>query len=216
MPLRRDSLRRRKPRLEPRPRVLIVCEGKKTEPLYLTDVSREEEVRLVEIVIEKGAGTPKSVVERAVAMKRDAEKDAARRADNLLRYDEVWCVFDVDEHPMLKEAQQQARDNDVKLAISNPCIELWFVLHFQEQTAYIHRHDVQRICREHLKGYKKEPKYADLRDHYSEAVERSAKLDERHVRDGQPGANPSSSMYRLTERLRGLGRDQSLRTLRSG
>jgi hypothetical protein len=216
MPLRRNSLRRRSARLESRPRVLIVCEGRKTEPSYITDVNRDEEVRLVDIIIEKGGGTPKSVVERAVAMKRESEKEAARRGDDLLAYDEVWCVFDVDEHPMLKEAQQQARDNEIKLAISNPCFELWFVLHFQEQNAHIHRHDVQRMCRAHLKGYKKEANYADLREGYPQAVERAAKLEERHARDGQPGVNPSTAIYRLTERLRSLGRDQRLRAVRSG
>jgi hypothetical protein len=30
----------------------------------------------------------------------------------------VWCVFDVDIHPNLPEAKQQARDNGLSLAIS--------------------------------------------------------------------------------------------------
>lgn len=214
MPPRRDSLRRRSPRIEPRPRILVVCEGAKTEPSYFADLSREEEVRLV-VVLEKAAGAPKSVVERAVMMKRDADRNAERHNDTLLRYDQVWCVFDVDAHPKLQEAQQQARKNGIQLAVSNPCFELWFVLHFQEQNAHVHRHDIQRTCRDHLKGYRKQASYADLREHYDKALERAARLDERHARDGQPGANPSTSVYRLTELLRSLGRDQLLRKLRS-
>jgi hypothetical protein len=66
-----------------------------------------------------------------------------------------------------------------------------------------------------MKGYRKHASYADLREHYDMAVERAARLDERHARDGQTGANPSTSVYRLTELLRSLGRDQLLRKLRS-
>lgn len=213
MPPKRDRLRRRAARLDPRPRILVVCEGEKTEPAYLGEIGREEEVRLIEIVIVRAAGVPKTLVERAAKMKRDSEQEAARHRDTLLRYDEVWCVFDVDDHPMLNEARQQARDNGIRLAISNPCFELWLVLHFQDQHAHIHRKDVQRTCRSHMRDYHKTARYADLKPNYREAVERASKLDERHARDNQPGTNPSTSVYTLTERLRGLGRDAQLQRL---
>ena len=76
---------------------------------------------------------PKTLVERAVAMKREAALEAKRKKDENLKYDQVWCVFDIDEHPFVPEAKQQARDNGIEVAISNPCFELWALLHFRDQ-----------------------------------------------------------------------------------
>jgi len=53
-------------------------------------------------------------------------------------------VFDVGEHPKLPEALDLARRHEIAVAISNPCIELWFLLHFERQMAFIGRWDAQR------------------------------------------------------------------------
>ena len=41
----RKSLRRRAPSRDPRPRILVVCEGEKTEPAYLKGFFRALQVR---------------------------------------------------------------------------------------------------------------------------------------------------------------------------
>src|SRR3954451_2941209 len=133
-------LKRRKPRIEPRKRVLVICEGEKTEPSYFTGVKRLEQASTVDIEIDKAGGVPKTLVERAVAKKKDSKRAVSRDGDPNLLYDEIWCVFDVDEHPNLQDAKQQAKANGIELAISNPCFELWLHLHFKEQTASIERH----------------------------------------------------------------------------
>lgn len=44
---------------------------------------------------------------------------------------EIWCVFDRDSHPSYQEAFQLASHNKrIHLCWSNPCIELWFLMHF--------------------------------------------------------------------------------------
>lgn len=211
MPIRSNRLRRRAPRLLPRPRVLVICEGTKTEPSYFAALRTEEEVRLVDVVIEDSGGVPKTLVERAAELKRSAAERARRSDDNSIAYDEVWCVFDVDEHPRMTEALQQARDNDIRVALSNPCFELWILLHFADQTAHIERHTAQRACRNYLKGFKKQVSYAELRNHYGDAVRRATALDVMQERNGQPGANPTTWVYKLTERLRSLSRETHLR-----
>ena len=97
MAKRNDSLRRRRPFREVKRRILIVCEGEVTEPNYFNDL-RHQTRSLVGLKIEPG-GTPKTLVERAADLKKSAEKDAKRGKDETLKYDVVWCVFDVDEHP---------------------------------------------------------------------------------------------------------------------
>jgi hypothetical protein len=139
----RDSLRRRKSFRQPRARFLVVCEGEVTEPSYFNAVRRAER-GIIDLEIVPG-GVPKTVVERAVQLRNRAEQEAKRRGDEYLRYDYVWCVFDVDEHPFVPEAKQQAHDNRIDLAVSNPCFELWFLLHFQDQTAHIERARLQSL-----------------------------------------------------------------------
>ena len=112
----------------------------------------------------------------------------------------------MDEHPRLADAIALARRHAIGLAISNPCLELWFLLHFEDRTAYVDRHDVQRRAQRHLKCDKvlTDPALQLLSDRYSEAVVRAMRLDAKHHGDGSAaGANPSSSMWRLVDEIRG-------------
>lgn len=202
---RRSSLRRRAPRLEPRPRILILVEGT-TEAEYFDLTRREERLRLVEVVLDTRGGVPKTLVERAAEQKKQARRDARRMRDDNVAYDEVWCVFDVDEHPKLEDAKVQARDNDINIALSNPCFELWLLLHFHDQTAHVHRHQVQKRCAsECVEGYAKHvtPEvFRLLTERYADAVRRALALEAWHASRGTQGNNPSTYVYKLTERLR--------------
>jgi hypothetical protein len=200
----KDSLRRRRPFREVNRRILIVCEGIVTERYYFNDL-RIQTKSLVELRIEPG-GTPKTLVERAVDLKRSAEKVAKRAKDENLKFDVAWCVFDVDEHPYLAEAQQQARDNGIKVAVSNPCFELWALLHFQDQRAHIERREVQRLCRDYMPGYDKRLPCEALLAAYDEAVRRSVDLEHWHHTRDTDGSNPSTGVHRLTAEIVKEGR----------
>lgn len=205
---RRDSdrpLRRPRPSRDPLPRMLVVCEGTVTEPGYFREFAREERNRLVEVIIDDEGGSPKTLVERAASKKKDASREARRMRDDNLKYDEVWCVFDVDQHPKLADAHQQARDNEIRAAVSNPCFELWLVLHFQEQTAFIERAQAAALVRAHVKGYEKHVDYVRFRTTYEDAVRRARQLVRRNIGNGNEGGNPSTTVYELTERIRELG-----------
>lgn len=199
MARRNDSLRRRRPFREVKRRILIVCEGIVTERHYFNDL-RIQTKSLVELQIEPG-GTPRTLVERAVDLKKSAEKDAKRGKDENLKFDAVWSVFDVDEHPFLAEARQQACENGIKVAVSNPCFELWALLHFQVQHAHIERHEVQRLCRQYMPGYEKRLPCQTLLAEYSEAVRRSEELERWHHTRDTDGDNPSTGVHRLTEEI---------------
>jgi hypothetical protein len=118
--------------------LLVFVEGEVTEEQYLIHYRRRHRAK-ANVQIGDPHGTPFSLVERAVEAKKDDERDARRKGGRAR--DEYWCVCDVDEHPKLREAIELAVRNDIKLAISNPCIELWFLIHFEDQFAYIDRHD---------------------------------------------------------------------------
>lgn len=203
---RDKPLTRRPPSLEPQPRILIICEGTVTEPQYFDAFRRDEYNSLVNIEIDDKGGVPKTLVERAAARKKQSEIEAEQMGDSNLKYDEVWCVYDVDQHPNLPDAWQQARDNGIHLAISNPCFELWLLLHYCEQTAHIERKPAVSSLGTFIKGYKKHVPFQNLRAGYEDAVLRAKRLEEHHIQVDSEGGNPSTSVYKLTERIREFGR----------
>jgi hypothetical protein len=123
-----NALRRRSRRRPQKTRLLIVCEGKETEPNYFRGLRDEEAVRQnFSVVIQKGkGGSCLAVVQQAIAEK---EKAAARGE----KFDEVWCVFDVEQaarREQVSEAQALAGKNEIQLALSNPSFEVWLLAHF--------------------------------------------------------------------------------------
>lgn len=113
-------------------RFLLCCEGKGTEPDYFKGLARVlRSSGLVDIVIADHEHTdPKQVVEQAKRERRAADQQVKRYNDDNLRYDEVWCLIDRDEHLLFDDAVQQAVANNPGLAASNPCFELWIVFAF--------------------------------------------------------------------------------------
>lgn len=107
---------RRGPSREPKLRILIVCEGKETEPGYFKAFQHEVRNPRVHIEIGGETGVPLTVVQVAIRLRDQAEREAARQRDENLKLDEVWAVFDVDEHPNLDQARQLADSNAIKLA----------------------------------------------------------------------------------------------------
>jgi hypothetical protein len=182
--------------------IRIFTEGSKTEPIYLAHWQRLYRDR-VRVVIDAFHGAPLQLVERATA-RRAGEQGNARhgRGD---AHDEYWCVFDVDEHPNIGRALDLAASNGIGVAVTNPCIEAWFLLHFQDRRAAIDRGDAQRKSSD-LLGRGKAPTPAalrDLADRYEEARRRARALDGKHALDGSPPrSNPSSGMWRLIDRIR--------------
>lgn len=147
-------------------------------------------------------GPPAKLVERAIAGRRQEERDAKRGRGQ--PYDEVWCVFDVDEHPACNDAIVRALGNDINVAVSNPCIELWFVLHYEDQMAYIDRKAAQRRSKELLRCSKSLSDEAldDLTSRHREASKRARRLDDKHTKDGSPSrSNPSSNVWQLVDRM---------------
>ena len=126
----RRRSRRRVGVRQPRKTLLVFCEGEITEPEYLQALKREPGVREVASVQFRkstiGISPPLTLVTKAA----DAVQRSSEERDEI---DEVWCLFDVEwpqNHPNLRQALDVASDTNVKVAVSNPCFELWLALHF--------------------------------------------------------------------------------------
>ena len=202
-PVRRPrSLGRATPGSAPR-QIVVFAEGSKTEPDYLAYWHRANRGR-VQVVIDGGLGAPMTVVDRAADQKRQEAKEAGRGRGRAS--DEYWCVFDVDQHPNVGQAIDKALANGISVAMSNPCIELWFILHFQDQSAHIERSDAQTVAKELLRCDKVLDGAAlnELMERFPEAKVRAVALDNKHLGDDRAaGSNPSSGMWRLIDRITG-------------
>ena len=187
------------------PEILAFVEGAKTEEGYLVDLARRQR-EFVRVHIDDFHGVPYSLVERAVAAKQQQERDERRGHGRA--YDEIWCVFDRDEHHRMAEAVALAAKHGISVAVSNPCIELWFILHFEDQTAHIERDPAQARSEALLKCGKtlKLEALTKLWESYDEAAKRALALDKKHHGDGSPPrANPSSEVWKLVGRIRNPG-----------
>jgi hypothetical protein len=182
--------------------MLVLVEGSRTEKDYLTHWRRENRGNVIVNIPDCHVG-PLQLVERAEADKKQQLYDA--RHGRGQPYDEIWCVFDVDEHAKFDEAVARAAKSDIRIAVSNPCFELWFILHYEDQTAHIERHPAQARSKELTKCKKILTTKAleDLADRYQDAVKRAKALDKKHERDGSPArSNPSSGAWKLVDRIR--------------
>jgi len=184
--------------------LLIFSEGKKTESIYLTHWYRLYREQVIVNFADHKHTTPFELTASAAAQRR-ADLREARRGRGAA-YNQYWCIFDVDQHPRIPEALNMAAANNINIALSSPCIELWFLIHFEDRTAYINRYDAQRKSRE-LLGCEKVLTPAALEllvSHYEKAKERAEALTRMHIGDraAKPW-NPDSEVWKLVDVIRG-------------
>jgi hypothetical protein len=127
----RSDLGRRRGGRPERRRILVVAEGERTERQYLEGLvkhARATGLTVLPVDVHGLGRDPMSVVKKAVHLRDDDRKRRGPRD----RYDEVWCVFDVDKHHTLAAAVALAERQSLRVAISNPCFELWLLWHFED------------------------------------------------------------------------------------
>jgi hypothetical protein len=176
----------------------VYSEGKSTEPEYVDALRRLPIIAdrvSIDISIEASGASPMTLVEMACNAKRTG-----------LDIDYFWCVYDVESpqpHPHLDRARDMAASNGVHLAISNPCFELWLILHFADQTAYLSTDDAVRR-RGELDGSDGKHLNPDLyMPAIQPAVRRAKSLAVKHALDGTRAHddNPSSTFSEFVEQL---------------
>ncbi|GAB2820391.1 RloB family protein [Lentzea nigeriaca] len=161
--------------------MLAVCCGQ-TERAYLDGLKRLSKPVTLRSVVK--VGSPAQLVRHAVKL-REKDRDG---------FDEYWCVVDVDDFD-IDEAVAVAVATGISLAVSNPCFEVWLILHFADCTAGIASPmAAAEKLRRHLPRYSKGVlDFALFAERVDKAVARAKALG--------PG-NPSSDMWRLVEVVR--------------
>ena len=204
----KTDLRRRGPVREPKRQFVLFCEGRKDEPDYFRAIRRACQSTLIDVEVVPGPGVPMTVAERAVdrAKKHGLAPRRRKPKDSFEKDDQVWAVFDRDVHPHFDDAVKLCERNGVRVARSNPCFELWLILHERDYNGYRSRHAVQKdweaLCPEYDRGGAKTPDCADLVQRVEDAERRAEAQLQRRVKEGKPHGNPSTTAGRLTRAIR--------------
>lgn len=182
--------------------ILVFTEGRCTEVSYVKAWHRKFR-QDVTVTVSDEHGVPSTLVDLAAIAKRQ-EARAERRGKGPA-HDEYWCMFDIDDHVKIPEALDKASANGINVAVSNPCVELWFLIHFRPQTAYLEREEAQKLSKD-VTGCDKrltEDANKQLVDKFLAAKGRAIELDKKHDGDGSPPrSNPSSNVHELIDRIR--------------
>ncbi|MEV4381204.1 RloB family protein [Streptosporangium sp. NPDC049644] len=202
---RSKPLKRKQGSLPERKRFLIYCEGEVTERIYFASLKRR--LRIPGVQFGPTHGEPLGLIKSAIDHQARAPKSAM---DQFMAYDEVWCVVDVEApvpHPTLDRALVLANRNDIKCAISNPCFELWLMLHVKDQRGYLTTDQACDSLEAHgTCCYTRSGKSFDpdaLMDGYEVARKRAQQLTEAHNAETQwANRNPFASVWELVDRLR--------------
>ena len=162
------------------PTFFVFCEGK-TEEEYIKYLRSLYRIPIEINSKQAGSSISQKFVNAYLKNKPRHKKDV------------VFLLYDLDSGNILKKLQAI----NGTLLVSNPCIELWFLLHFKNQTANISSANCIRELKKCCNPYKKGNLSNDLKKHLAEfikkAVERSERLTE--------FVNPSTTVYRLIQHL---------------
>lgn len=193
-------------------RILIVSEGSKTEPLYLGEIRADYRPPTANVQVHPGrfGTTPLQVVEYAehLFVHGDEVKGIQPRS-----FEQVYAVFDRDDHATYHNALVKAAALDGKLRNDNhrsvsfasiaciPCFELWLLLHFEEVLAPLHRTEVYQRLSTYLPDYDKgQPgHYANTKARLADAMQRADHLAT--LTNAYDGTAPYTDLHRLVRLL---------------
>jgi len=174
--------------------VLIITNGE-TEEIYFHNFKKEN--TNVKIEIRQDAGSdPITLIKFSIRIK--GEYDA----------DRVYCVYDVNNtsEESLSEAKNRASKHDMITCVSNPCFELWYLLHFGYSTCHFNSYDDIKVeLLGHLPDYyKTKDIHGMIQDNQQVAISRAKDLAKHHKNMGNTlirDCNPSTQIYEVFEYL---------------
>lgn len=194
-------------------RILIVCEGEKTEPGYFKFFNGKDNGKFIpKISFDGGKINTLNVVKKAIRL--------CEKAQSSLPYDSAWAVFDKDDFTdrNFNAAIQLAHSHHINCAWSNEAFELWYLLHFTDvRTAmsrrqyevkishYVNNSPSYKLKRTYVYS-KNAPDNYEIMTKYGEqekAEVRAEQLYKSYDHKDYAKQNPCTTVYRLVRQLKG-------------
>ena len=195
----RNSKRKQK-----NPRVFISAEGKnKTEVLYFKSFFRDRNIRMIK---ETSSYTDPVQLLDALKKRMDDDDFDAELGDK------AFCLIDADfdknKDQVIRKAEKKAVKYGIKLIVSAPCFEVWYICHYECSTAkFTSNNEVFNKLRSYFNSYSKskEDMYQNLKDKTEKAIQNAKKLEQEcHSLNCIPHTvdfSPSTEVYKIVERF---------------
>lgn len=204
------ELARHKARKSPYETIQIICEGQ-TEFLYFNSLVKFFRLNTANVIVLTGKGSaPISIVDHGI--------EIARNTPNI---DRIACVFDYDNHESYERAISKLKNHKpkrcnkstptYKIITSNPCFEIWLLLHFLYTTKAYHSTGNKSAAEKLMGDLRNEfPSYAkgiahwfdELKDKLDIAIKNAKKLSNHNNQTNS--VNPATNIHELVEHLRAL------------
>jgi len=197
------DLKRNKNTKSIRQSIILACEGTKTECLYFNDIFLElknnHQIASSSLVIADHHHTdPIGVLSDLL------------NHPNYQDFQYKWIVIDRDEertngggHTLdnFNTALSKAKSKGIKVAYSNPCFEIWYLLHFEYRNTAIDRDE---LCNKLITefGYQKNTLFKQ--GCLSYAKDNANRLLENYIHNDPANNNPSTTVHKLVEELEGF------------
>ncbi|PIP27067.1 MAG: abortive phage infection protein [Candidatus Moranbacteria bacterium CG23_combo_of_CG06-09_8_20_14_all_39_10] len=191
--------------------IYIFTEGEETEPNYFE--SKKREIRNTNIKIKiKGTGyNTTSLVDYVedFLVKNNIKIGNSDNSDN------YWVVFDRDDFSSnFDSAVEKAEKLGLKVAYSNECFELWFLLHFNFIDTAIGRKELikkldKEISKTNGQSYQKNSKnmYEIIKNMEKDAIKNAEKLLEMYKKEhSYLKKDPSTTVHLLVNDLNALNK----------
>jgi hypothetical protein len=153
-------------------------------------------------------GQPKTIAAHAAARAKTEgiAKGSRVRRENFEKKDQIWAVSDRDTAPNFDDAIAICASKNVRVGRSNPCFELWLILHEQDFDGSDDHHAVCRHLRKLRPEYDphgaKVCNWGELIVRVEEAERRAARQLEQRAQQGAPHGRPSTTVGQLTAAIR--------------
>ena len=195
--------------IQPKVEIVIACEGKVTEKHYLNSCKLEYGAGMVQLRWLPITGVPMTVVNAAIK-EREILLERKRKTKDSFEIFRVWAVFDRDEHPQVPEALAMARRNSIEVAFSNPCFELWPLLHLIDYGAVHGRHKVQSMLHEVMPNYHHEKSpivdFEKIKNEFPKAYAKAEFLNNSRADEGDIDGCPTTTVGVLVKKIIDNGR----------
>lgn len=122
----------------------------------------------------------------------------------------AYCVFDLDTYKnkedKIKEALALCNKYGITPITSAPCIELWYLLHFEKCNGYINSDKVIQKLKKYIPNYEKGMNiFENMKEGVNDAINRAKELEDINKRNGYEigsiDANPNTEVYKIIEYL---------------
>ena len=163
---------------------------------------------LIEIQIESAVGVPLTIAQKAIerSQKFSASRKVRKTRNSFEEHDQTWAVFDRDDHPRFDEAVRLCEQHGVNVARSNPCFEVWLILHHEDFNKPLDRYKVQRHFQTLHPKYDcdggKEVDASAILQHIAKAERLAQRQLKQRAKEGDPFGRPSTTVHLLTMAIR--------------